>query len=104
MMPRGAVTLRQIEQLTEPLAAIDLAGYLRFLRRLMEGAIAPIRLTRTEIEILRELRTGKSTAEIAADLGKATKTVSWHLGELYKKLGCNSRIAAIDVAESQGLL
>lgn len=103
-MPRGAVTVRQIEQLTEPLAAIELSGYLRFLRKLLESAIAPIHLTPTELEILRELRRGKSTAEIAAELGKATKTVSWHLGELYKKLGCSSRIAAIDVAESQGLL
>jgi DNA-binding CsgD family transcriptional regulator len=52
-------------------------------------------LTARELDVLRALATGKSTAEIARELYVTPATVSKHLEHVYRKLGVPSRTAAL---------
>jgi DNA-binding CsgD family transcriptional regulator len=52
-------------------------------------------LTRRELEVLRAVAAGKSTAEIAHELYVTPATVSKHLEHVYRKLGVPSRTAAL---------
>jgi DNA-binding CsgD family transcriptional regulator len=53
------------------------------------------RLTAREVEVVRSLAAGKSTAEIAHELYVTPATVSKHLEHVYRKLGVSSRTAAL---------
>lgn len=53
-------------------------------------------LTHRERELLPSLRTGRTTAQIAADLGISVNTVKYHLKNLYGKLGVRNRAQAVD--------
>jgi two-component system response regulator DesR len=57
-----------------------------------------------ERRLLELLAGGRATAEIAAALGVAPKTVRNRSSQLYKRLGVRSRAQAIEVAERRGLL
>ena len=52
-------------------------------------------LTQREVEVLRAVAAGKSTAEIAHELYVTPATVSKHLEHVYRKLGVPSRTAAL---------
>ena len=52
------------------------------------------RLTQRERQMLDALIQGKTDKEIASDLGVSPKTVSFHLGNIYRKLGVPNRRAA----------
>ena len=52
-------------------------------------------LTAREVEVLRGLAAGRSTAEIARELWVTPATVSKHLEHVYRKLGVQSRTAAL---------
>ena len=52
-------------------------------------------LTAREVEVVRSLAAGKSTAEIAHELWVTPATVSKHLEHVYRKLGVSSRTAAL---------
>ena len=56
-----------------------------------------------EAEVLRELVTGKSDAEIASTLFISRRTVATHLQHVYGKLGVASRAEAAAVAVRRGL-
>ncbi len=62
---------------------------------LTETAAPPASLTARELEVLRCLAAGKSTAEIARLLWVTPATVSKHLEHIYRKLGVTSRTAAL---------
>jgi ATP/maltotriose-dependent transcriptional regulator MalT len=100
---RQSITARQIDQLTEPLVAVGLSGYARFLRAVLAPASVH-ELTRTELEVLRELRSGGTTAEVAERLGKSSNTVLSHIKAACSKIGCSGRLAAIAYAVDQGWL
>ena len=53
-------------------------------------------LTHRERELLPSLRTGRTTAQIASDLGISVNTVKYHLKNLYGKLGVRNRAQAVD--------
>jgi DNA-binding NarL/FixJ family response regulator len=57
-----------------------------------------------DLDLLRLLAQGRSTADIATSLGIAPKTVRNRLSKLYRRLGVHSRSAAIRLAEERGLL
>ncbi len=65
---------------------------------LREEGAAPESLTPRELEVLRLVAAGKSTAGIARDLWVTPATVSKHLEHCYRKLGVGSRTAALAAA------
>jgi len=62
------------------------------------------RSRRRDLELLRLLASGRSTAEIAASMGIAPKTVRNRSSLLYRRLGVRSRAQAVRIAEERGLL
>jgi ATP/maltotriose-dependent transcriptional regulator MalT len=103
-MPRATVTGRQIDQLTEPLLAVEMAGHLRFIRTLTAPTTKSIRFTPTEIEVLRAFHGGDTEATVATRLGKSSHTIHGHLREIYRKIGCSTRTEALEYASAGGWL
>lgn len=61
-------------------------------------------LTARELEILRHIGMGLSTAEIAKRLHRSVKTVEWHRVSLGNKLGVSNRVELARLAISAGLV
>ena len=74
------------------------------LGRLATRALEPAGLTRREQEVLRHLAAGQTNREIAADLFLSARTVDMHVRNLFTKLDCTSRTAAVREATQRGLL
>lgn len=68
------------------------------------GATGDSGLTSRELQVLRSLAGGARNNEIATQLGIAERTVKAHLASVYRKLGVESRGAAIATAQRKGLL
>ncbi len=68
------------------------------------GAAGGGLLTRREVDILRHLRTGADTAEIAASLVLSAATVRNHVQSVLRKLHAHSRLEAVSLATKNGLL
>jgi len=64
----------------------------------------PAGLSTREVEILCLVATGLTNAEVAEQLFLSPRTVDWHLGSIYRKLGFHSRTEATRFAVEQGLL
>jgi DNA-binding NarL/FixJ family response regulator len=67
-----------------------------------ESAEADIPLTDREREVLELMAQGKENAEIADALVIAERTVKFHVGNIYAKLGVTSRTAAVVEAIRRG--
>jgi DNA-binding CsgD family transcriptional regulator len=81
----------------QPLAAesTSIAGVSRF----------PIEsLTERELEILRLIAEGLSNQEIADRLFLSLGTIKWYTGQIYSKLGAQSRTQAVHWAQQMNLL
>jgi ATP/maltotriose-dependent transcriptional regulator MalT len=98
---RQTITSRQLSQLTEPLIALQLDGHARFLRQVLAPTTIPL-LTRTELEVLRALKAGGTTADVADRLGRSSHTVLSHLKAACSKIGCSGRAAAVAYAQDMG--
>ena len=61
-------------------------------------------LTTRELEILRLIRDGHRTKQIADELGIAETTVNFHIKNLVGKLGANDRAHAVTIAIRRGFL
>jgi NarL family two-component system response regulator YdfI len=61
-------------------------------------------VTERELEVLREVAEGKTSKQIAFQLGITERTVKAHLTNIYNKLGVDSRAAAIAEAAKRGWL
>lgn len=61
-------------------------------------------LTEREREIITVAARGFTAREIGTRLGVRERTVTTHLANIYRKLGCNSRVSAVTVAQRSGLL
>lgn len=66
-----------------------------------EGVLA--KLTGREREVLFHIGRGLSTADIAATLGRSTKTVEWHRVSLGNKLGITNRVELARIAIRAGV-
>ncbi|MBF4570860.1 helix-turn-helix transcriptional regulator [Plantibacter sp. VKM Ac-2880] len=95
------ITPEHFQELTQGLAP---EGQLRVGRSAIVG-LPPIvsSLSKREREILSQLPTGKTIAQIADELFVSTNTVKGALRRLYRKLNVTSRAAAADIAEHTGL-
>ena len=60
-------------------------------------------LTPREREVLRAIAAGERSSQIAAELGITERTVKAHLASIYRKLGVDSRAAAVAIAVRGGL-
>lgn len=61
-------------------------------------------LTPRELEVLDLVAQGRSNAQIAQELFVTTKTVKYHLGSIFTKLGVHNRTEAATFALSHGLV
>ncbi len=61
-------------------------------------------LTTRELEILKLIARGLSTAEIARELHRSVKTIEWHRVALGNKLGVNNRVELARIAIRAGLV
>jgi len=61
-------------------------------------------LTHRERQVLEVAAEGLTARQIASRLGVRERTVTTHLGRIYMKLGVGTRVAAIRVAASAGLV
>ena len=61
-------------------------------------------LTPRELEVLRALATGLSTAEIGARLSVSVNTVRTHVQNVTGKLGAHSKLEAVAIAMRRGLV
>ncbi len=61
-------------------------------------------LTKRELEILRQLSTGRTLTVIAGELHISQNTMKTHLKNLYKKLGADGRTDAVEKAKTLYLL
>jgi predicted ATPase/DNA-binding CsgD family transcriptional regulator len=61
-------------------------------------------LSAREAEVLRLVATGLTNAEVAEKLFISSRTVDWHLGSIYRKVGLHSRTEASRFASEHGLL
>lgn len=61
------------------------------------------KLTRRELDVLRELTTGETNKEIAKRLYLSENTVKYHVHSILEKLDLSNRRAAANFAKKQGL-
>jgi DNA-binding NarL/FixJ family response regulator len=86
-----SITRRLIEEFAASRAPVDTAPGLD-------------ELTPRELEVFRLLATGKSNAEIAAELIVGETTVKTHLTRILMKLGVRDRVQAVVLAYETGLV
>jgi ATP/maltotriose-dependent transcriptional regulator MalT len=64
----------------------------------------PSGLSAREVGVLKLVARGLTNAEVAEKLFLSSRTVDWHLGSIYRKLGFHSRTEATRFAVEHGLL
>lgn len=68
---------------------------------LFESNLIRYNFTKSEIAIIRLIRVGHSTEEIANKLFNSVRTISTHMGTIYKKVGVSGRVAMLNKLERQ---
>lgn len=90
----------QLRTALEAFTAMGADGFAGRARRELEatgetvrkrGAAVPVQLTTQESHITRLARQGHTNSEIAARLFLSPRTVEWHMGKVFAKLGVTSR-------------
>jgi DNA-binding NarL/FixJ family response regulator len=61
-------------------------------------------LTKRQVEILRLLAEGKTTGEIASELGLSRTTVRNYIANLLASMGVHNRLQAVVAAAKAGIL
>lgn len=64
----------------------------------------PISLTKRELSILQEVAQGRTTPQIAADLGLSPETVKWYRKQLLTKFSATTSAAVVRKAIEMGIL
>ena len=65
------------------------------------GSIPKLRLTPRQAEVLRLLERGRSTTQIAEELGLSRETVRNHVRHLLRAVGASSRLEAVAIARGE---
>ena len=76
---------------------------LGLIERAADAAAREADLSKRELMILQALQSGRSNKQIAGELFLAEQTVKFHLTNIYRKLGVNSRTEAVRYAYEHGL-
>lgn len=62
------------------------------------------RLTPKEVSALTFIAQGFTTAEVGVRMNVMKRTIDYHLGNAYAKLGVHNRVQAINAAKKKGFL
>lgn len=68
--------------------------------RAMDGIAAPVRLTPTQVKVMRGVRSGQLNKQIAFELGIAEATVKAHMTALMRKLNVSNRTQVAIAAQA----
>ena len=74
------------------------------LKRLHASKMKDDFFSKRELSVLQSIADGKTQKEIASDLGLSPKTIDFHLGKIYKKLGVHNAPSAVAKAYEMGSL
>jgi DNA-binding NarL/FixJ family response regulator len=66
----------------------------------MDGVAAPVRLTPTQVKVMRGVRSGQLNKQIAFELGIAEATVKAHMTALMRKLNVSNRTQVAIAAQT----
>jgi DNA-binding CsgD family transcriptional regulator len=91
--PHGRVTLRRLARAEHLVLLVEVPRPAR-----TPAHYRQLGLTRREAEILGWISEGRTNVELAAILGVAPSTVKKHLENIYRKLGVENRMAAVQLA------
>ena len=69
-----------------------------------QAQAAALRISRSELTVLREIAAGCSNKEIAAHLHVSPNTVKTHVARLFEKLGARRRTDAVNKARQLGIV
>ena len=64
----------------------------------------PIQLTKRQLDVLRLLAMGRSTAEIATELGLSNTTVRNYVANVLSAFGVHTRLQAVIAARKAGFV
>jgi DNA-binding NarL/FixJ family response regulator len=90
--------------LSTSLATKQIIRKLRDSGRLSTGSGERNDLSRRESKILLMISEGAANKYVAHTLGLSEATVKFHLGNVYRKLGCRNRQEAISSARALGIV
>lgn len=105
---RADAALNEVEmqEINHRLARLTQVAHLAMTRVLVKTLVpeASVRLSSRETTVIRWTAEGKTTAEIAAIMGLSVRTVTFHIGNVVKKLNATNKTAAAVRAAVLGLL
>lgn len=90
--------------IAEDLGRAAVAALGRLAKQARESSEMSERLTSREREILTMVSDGLTMQQIGRRLSISPRTVETHLGKLYRKLGVRTRVQAVSMAASLGLI
>jgi len=106
--PGGSPAAPELAPAFEALRQHWYGGYVLLVEALLRAHAAAsaggVRLTPTEISVLRSLADGRTPKEIALSIGSSVHTVRWHIRQIVTKFGCSGREQALRAAHAHGLL
>ena len=96
----------EMQEINIRLAWLTQVAHLVMTRLLVKKLVpeANVRLSSRETTVIRWTAEGKTTAEIAVIMGLSVRTVTFHIGNVVKKLNANNKTAAAVRASVLGLL
>jgi LuxR family maltose regulon positive regulatory protein len=101
--PAGNPTVEFVNRYTQRLVDLGMSGHARFLQQVIVPSHTSVRLTKTEIALLRAWRVGDTIQDLAVRLGRSPNTVNSHMGAVYRKTGASTRLEALHFAKTHGL-
>lgn len=101
-----ALSQVDMQEINIRLAWLTQVAHLVMTRLLVKKLVpeANVRLSSRETTVIRWTAEGKTTAEIAVIMGLSVRTVTFHIGNVVKKLNANNKTAAAVRASVLGLL
>jgi LuxR family quorum-sensing system transcriptional regulator SolR len=96
----------ETDEINHRLARLTQMAHMTMTRLLVKTLVpeASVRLSSQETTVIRWTAEGKTTAEIAAIMGLSVRTVTFHIGNVVKKLNATNKTAAAVRAAVLGLL